>query len=183
MPSLDELEAGARALLASDRVTAPTRRVLQARLDAGPQPPRALDPARFAVLRAVAARLVPLGPLAERVDLAGRLDARLADGSGDGWRYAAAPSDLDALRAALDALDVRADPGGFAALAPERQDALLSGAQAGGEGWPPFMARTFEDLLAGLCHLAYAHPLVQLDIGYDGMADAHGVQRVDPARG
>jgi hypothetical protein len=26
--------------------------------------------------------------------------------------------------------------------------------------------------------LHYAHPLVQVSIGYDGMADAHGVQAV-----
>ena len=183
MASLPELEAQARALLASDRVTAPTRRVLLARLDAAPVAARVLDPSAFATLTAAAARLVPLGGLQDRVDLAGRLDAQLAVGPGDGWRYAEAPSDLEAMRAGLAALDAHAGASGFAALAPERQDALLHAAQAGGEGWPPFAARWFEDLLAALCHLAYAHPLVQLDIGYDGMADAHGFQRTDFTRG
>ena len=179
--SLEDLAARAEALLASDLVTAPTRRALRARLDATPQTPRALDARRFAVLEAVAGQLVPLGALQARADLAGRLDAQLADGPGDGWRHADAPPDLDALRAGLDALEAHAGPGGFAALAPERQDALLAQGQAGGEGWPPFMPAAFADLLASLCHLAYAHPLVQLDIGYDGMADAHGFQIVDPA--
>ena len=183
MSSLAELDARAHALITSDRVTAPTRHVLQARLDALPVVSQALSPARFEVLRAVAARLVPLGEMQERADLAGRLDAHFAAAGGDGWRYADAPPDLLAAEAGLDALEARAGPGGFAALTAEAKDALLAQAQAGGEGWPPFMARWFEDLLASLCHLAYAHPLVQLDIGYDGMADAHGFQHVDPARG
>ena len=183
MSRVADLDARARALLASDRVTAPTRRVLLARLDAPPSPPRALDASAFTTLSAVAARLAPLGELQARADLAGRLDAQLAGGPGDGWRYADAPPDAEAMRAGLAALDAHAGPGGFAALAPERQDALLTEAQEGGEGWPPFVGRWFEDLLSSLCHLAYAHPLVQLDIGYDGMADAHGVQHVDPARG
>lgn len=182
MSRVADLDAQARALLASDRVTAPTRRVLLARLDARPDGPQTLSRGRFAVLRAAAARLVPLGELQEPVDLAGRLDAQLAAGPGDGWRYAEAPPDADAMDAGLDALDAHAGPGGFAALPPEQQDALLAGAQAGGDGWPPFTARWFEDLLAGLCHLAYAHPLLQLDIGYDGMADAHGFQRADFTR-
>ncbi len=183
MRSPEDLAAQAEALLASDRVTAPTRRVLKARLRAGPQAPRALDAARFAILRAAAERLVPLGTLADRVDLAGRFDAQLADGPGDGWRHADAPPDLQALRVLLDALDLHAGRSGFVVASAERRDALLREAQVGGEGWPPFTAHAFADLLAGLCHLAYAHPLVQLDIGYDGMADAHGFQDVDPARG
>ena len=117
------------------------------------------------------------------MDLAGRFDAQLAEGPGDGWRHADAPPDLQALRVLLGALDVHAGPSGFAVASAERRDALLREAQVGGEGWPPFAAHAFADLLAGLCHLAYAHPLVQLDIGYDGMADAHGFQDVDPARG
>jgi len=42
-------------------------------------------------------------------------------------------------------------------------------------------ARWFEELLCALVELHYAHPLVQVSIGYDGMADAHGVQAVSLA--
>ena len=67
----------------------------------------------------------------------------------------------------------------FAALAPDRQDALLTAVQAGappGAAWPFSPTRWFAELLAGLAELAYADPRVQLSIGYQGMADADGRQ-------
>ncbi len=100
-----------------------------------------------------------------------------------GWRYAAAPPDLVLHRAGLDALDTAARADGrsrdFAELDGKAQDTLL---KAASEGAPPMDAAPlqhwFEELLTGLTELYYAHPLVQVSIGYDGMADAHGVQAV-----
>ncbi len=167
---LRPLEGPARALIASDRVTAPTRRALLARLDATFGEPRALTPEQMRTLRAVAARLAPL----EGLKLPERFDAMLADGPGDGWRYADLPPDREAHAIALDRLAAA----GFADLDPEAQDAMLTAVQAGeppGAPWPFPADLWFEEALAALVRLAYSHPLAQLGIGYDGFADAHGM--------
>lgn len=177
--NLAELDREARALLASDRLTAPTRAALAARLDWRAGDPEALTARQLATLRAVAARLVPLDALNEVVDPAGRLDAALAAGPGDGWRYAAMPADGNAVAAGLDALD--AD--GFLDLDGERQDQMLARVRGGLDHWPVPSKRWFEEVIAQLVQLAYGHPLVQIAIGYDGMADAGGWPVVDPARG
>ena len=70
----------------------------------------------------------------------------------------------------------------FAALGSDGQDRLL---QAASEGRPcdagVALDIWFKELLSQLAELYYAHPLVQVAIGYDGMADAHGVQAISPA--
>ena len=173
------LEAQARALLASDLVTAPTRAALTARLEPCAEAPMALSLAQVETLATVAGDLLPLGALGERVQLARRLDAQLHAGPGDGWRYADMAPDTTACAAGLDALASAAAPLAFADLPAERRRTLLAQAQAGDlPGEPP---RWFEETLAALTRLAYAHPLVQLEIGYDGMADAHGFQDLHAA--
>ena len=167
---LRAVEGEARALLASDRVTAPTRRALLARLDVSFGEPRVLSREQMCILRAVAARLVPL----EGLQLPERFDAMPADGHGDGWRYADLPSDREAHAIALDRLAA----GGFADLDPDEQDSMLTAVQAGdppGAPWPFPADRWFEEALAALAKLAYSHPLAQVGIGYDGFADAHGM--------
>ncbi|WP_174291751.1 hypothetical protein [Sphingomonas bacterium] len=164
------LRAQADALLASDRLTAPTRAALSARLAWRRSSPRALTARQLAVLDAVAWRLVPLGPLEEVVDLAGRLEADVADGPGDGWRYAAMPVDGIALAAGLDRLEADTFLDGDDA----ERDRLLEVARTGVADWPVPSDLWFEEVLARLVQLAYAHPLVQLSIGYDGMSDAAG---------
>ena len=168
-------------MLASDRVTAPTRAALLGRL-ARPTGAGALDAEALRALAAAAARLIPLGALGEALDLARRFDANLASSPGDGWRYADMPADVEAHRLGLRALDGAARKGAgaaFADLAPAAQDTLLAAVQAGsppGPPWPLPPARWFEELLSGLTELAYADVRVQLAIGYDGFADADGWQ-------
>lgn len=177
-----DLDRRARVLLASDRVTAPTQRALLARLDAAPAPTRTFDARRLAVLAAAAARLTPFPGLEARLDLAARLDAMLADEPGDGWRYADSPPDVELHRAGLDGLDSAAQAlrgAGFVELDDAGRDAILAAAQKGeplGPPWAAPPARWFEEVLAALTELAYGHPLVQVAIGYDGMADARGWQ-------
>jgi hypothetical protein len=179
---LDDLVARTERLLASDRLTAPTRAVLRARMDRRYPAPRLFDPAQMQTLRAVAARLIPDPDLADAVDLAGALDAEVAEGEGDGWRYADAPPDLRLHTLGLDALNTASLSGfakRFSELGPDEQDALLSASAAGTLESPAVdSARWFEELLCVLVELHYAHPLVQVAIDYDGMADAHGVQAV-----
>jgi hypothetical protein len=179
---LDDLIARTERLLASDRLTAPTRAALRARMDRRYGAPRLFDEIQMQTLRAVSARLIPAPDLAAAVDLAGALDAALADGDSDGWRYAEAPPDRRLHTMGLDALNAAAHArfgSGFSDLSAQRQDALLSAAASGDlESADIDAARWFEELLCALVELHYAHPLVQVSIGYDGMADAHGVQAV-----
>lgn len=166
----DLLLAQADALLASDRVTAPTRDALAKRLAWARSAPHGLSDTELRVLDALARQLVPLGALDDIVDLAGRLDADLARGAGDGWRYAAMPTDGEALRQGLDRL--HAD--GFADMDADAQRRHVEQVRTGADAWPVPSALWFEEVFAQLVQLAYGHPLVQLSIGYDGMADADG---------
>lgn len=185
MARLDDLIARTERLLAGDRLTAPTRAALRARMDRRYAAPQLFDAVQMQTLRAVSARLIPDPDLGPTVDLAGALDAALAKGESDGWRYADTPPDprLHALGLhALNAAALARFGSSFSDLNPERQDALLSCAALGDlENAGIDTARWFEELLCALVELHYAHPLVQVSIGYDGMADAHGVQAVSLA--
>ena len=132
-------------------------------------------------MQAACLRLIAESELVERIDLAGAFETRLAEGSGRGWRYADAPADLVLHRAGLDALDAaaRAQHGdSFADLSSNQQDTLLKAACLGEAPMNMAPGRWFEELLTALTELYYAHPLVQVSIGYDGMADAHGAPAV-----
>ena len=85
-------------VLTTDRVTPATRRAIAARL-AGPgqSKPRCFDAESFVTLAAICERLIPQESGARRIDLGARLDAKLADGVGDGWRYDALPADREAM--------------------------------------------------------------------------------------
>lgn len=177
-----------RALLDTAHVTPATRAALRARLDGDGRAasgcdaaPRFLDAPALATLRAACARLVSQPDGAPPIDLVAMVDARLAAGAGNGWRYAALPPDGDAYRVGARGLDesARAAYGvAFAALTAAHQDALLHAVQSGavrGGAWdtvPP--ARWFEELLAELVECYYSHPLAQEEIGYVGMADVPG---------
>jgi hypothetical protein len=175
-------------LLASDRLSAPTRDALKTRLERRYGAPRLFDAIQMQTLRAAAARLIPAPGVADAVDLAGALDAALAQGDGDGWRYADLPPDRALHSLGLDALDAAARrrfASGFEALNAEAQDELLRAAADGrlDSGVEDLdSARWFEELLVLLVELHFSHPLVQVAMGYDGMADAHGVQAVGLAQ-
>ncbi|WP_375388779.1 alpha/beta fold hydrolase [uncultured Amnibacterium sp.] len=162
-------------LIASDRVAARTRRVMLARLDEPAEDaPRALSPAQRALLTALLERVVPQRGV--RIDLAGRIDARLATGAGDGWRFAELPADAEAWRRGLDT--VAAMEPGFAALAAEAQDAAIdrfAGGEAGSDDdallTGPRMALWFTDVQAEAVRTWLAHPAAQAWLRYDGFAD------------
>jgi gluconate 2-dehydrogenase gamma chain len=174
-----------QALLATDLVTPQTRRVLAERLKRRPiDCTPVLDPPELATLGAVCARLVPQPDRAQPIDLAAAVHDRLARNEGNGWRYAAMPSDLEAYRLGLRGLDELAYTIGgtaFVDLEAQRQDALLRAVQLGevGESWRALPAALFfEELLAEVVECYYSHPLAQDEIGYAGYADAHGWQAV-----
>jgi len=174
------------ALLETDMVTPPTRAALTERLNKEPiAVPRFFDEATFATLRAVCSRLIPQPDRVQPIDLAGPIDGRLAQGEGDGWRYDQMPPDGEAHRRGLQALDESARllcGASFAELDDRRQDEMLLLVQrdaVSGGLWETMQAsRFFEELLAGATESYYSHPLAQEEIGYVGMADAHGWQAI-----
>ncbi len=176
------LKRGAiEAALTTPLVTDATREALRSRLDWMAPPKRVLSTAAFATLQAVCERLIPQAPDCEPIDLASRLDASLAEGRGDGWRFDDLPPDAEAIELGLVGIEQAARAmfdQAFIALSPEDEDRVLAKVQDGsapGVVWatvPP--KRVFEELLGQLATLFYAHPRAQEAIGYIGMADAEG---------
>lgn len=160
-------------LIASDRVSARTRTVLTGRAiaDDPDYEPQIVSVSQLATLRALVDRVLPQS----RIDLAARIDAHLAAGGGDGWRFAALPVDAEAYRLGLDTLDGLADRQ-FAALKDEDRDALLHRIEAA--DWsadtpltPDQMTLWFEDVRADAVRIWLAHPASMARIGYDGFAN------------
>ncbi len=146
-------------LLESNRVTPATRKALLERLNAQYQR-KFFSEAQLETLRAVALRLVPHNPL--ELDLVGPIDDRLAHGDSKGWRYAELPPEANPYAGLLEAL-----PENFLQFEDDAQDGVLEGLQK-------TFSRAFEDMLAELVEVHYAHPLIQVRIGYYGFADAQG---------
>ena len=165
-------------VIESAATTTATRVALLARMTGSrPHSPQCLAPDAYETFAAACARLVPSTDLALAVDVAPAIDARLAAGTGDGWRYATLPPDAEAFRRGVALLDAAAAAGfaeRFCDLAPAGQDAILRDAQhARGAFAGGFDARRwFADWLAEAAGLFYAHPLAQQDIGYAGFSDA-----------
>ncbi|MGU3403646.1 alpha/beta hydrolase [Methylobacterium brachiatum] len=167
------------ALIGSERVNSRLRGALAARAepDDPAYAPEALDPVELAILRAACARVLPAGG----VDLAARIDRRLASGAGDGWRFVALPPDPEAYRAALRTLDAaaRAAQGRpFTVLDGSSQDALLTLAERGALSVPEALGGQldgdrmrfwFEDLRADAVRLWLGHPAALARVGFSGI--------------
>jgi hypothetical protein len=170
------------ALIQSDRVSSRTRECLmdRATADDPAYEPAAMSLSMLATLRAVVARVLPQ-PDSDPIDLGARIDALLASGTGDGWRFADLPPDGPAYRAALATLDdlSRAlHDCAFAALDHARQDAMLA-LIADGAVTPAArvglldaaqMKLWFEDLRSDAVRLFVAHPATLARLGYSGIA-------------
>jgi gluconate 2-dehydrogenase gamma chain len=174
-----------RALLETDQVSGATRAALLARLHAPAYEPRFLEPDTYELLRAVASCLFPQPDRPEPIELAPAVDQRLASGHSNGWRYDSMPPDREAYRLGLGGINQAAQAlfqREFPALSPADQAQVMQLVQeekAPGIAWDTVPAgRFFEELLAELTELYYAHPLAQEEIGYVGMADAPGWTRI-----
>lgn len=187
-----DLDPGYRALIESDRVSARTREILlvRSRPDDPSGAPVALTDEAFAVLRAVIDRVLPQ-PHAMRIAIEARIDAMLASGEGDGWRYALLPPDAEAYRIALRTLQAaaRAAHGrDFEALDNGDRDGLLERAAAGQlvvagatPDDPPFSAQQmklwFEDLRGDAVKIYVSHPATLARMGYGGIANGGDGER------
>ncbi|MBD2702454.1 gluconate 2-dehydrogenase subunit 3 family protein [Spirosoma sp. BT702] len=174
-----------RALMATDQVTDATRRALTERLTTETQPPQFFSNYELNLLRTICDRLIPQSEHHRAIDVAGGIDSRLAQGKSDGWRYDDMPIDEDTYQLGLAGIDEAAQKlfgQPFQQLSDTYQDQVLRAVQqakAPGESWKKLRAdRFFEELLAESTYHYYSHPLAQEEIGYVGMADVPGWQRI-----
>ena len=171
-----------RRLLEMDSVTTPTRKALEERLrETDDYQPKFFDAKTFDVLRAVAVRLIPQN----WVDCAAFVDKSLSENKSNGWRYDRLPEMAETFKRGLGGIEETAKlkfGDGFQQLDEARQDEILTEIQNGtadGETWKTLSAALFfEEMLAKMVEVYYAHPLAQEEIGYVGMADAHGWTRI-----
>lgn len=178
------------ALIRSDRVSPHLREALleRAKPNEPGASPRSLDAKQFAILTAVLDSVIPQAPDAF-IDIAARLDAMMADATGNGWRYEALPGDPDAYKAGLETLGdlgLERHACGFADLGREARDAILRDAEKGKAGFEARPGRFdgaqmklwFEELRSDAVRHYVAHPATMARLGYSGIANgAHGGSR------
>ncbi|MBC6991323.1 gluconate 2-dehydrogenase subunit 3 family protein [Hymenobacter sp. BT491] len=179
-------EGTVRALLATELVTEATRAALLARLEPVVHEPAYFDAATYELLRTVCARIFPQPDREEPIELAIAIDKRLLEGRSDGWRYDALPPDRETYRLGLGGIQESAQAmyqQDFTGLSDQQKDAVIQAiqeARAPGAIWETLPAeRFFEEMLAEMTELYYAHPLAQEEIGYVGMADVPGWSRIE----
>lgn len=169
------------ALIASTRVGKRTRDALRTRAtpDDPAYAPAAIEPSLFPTLRAVIARVLPQ-KTDHPIDVAARLEAQLDAGDGDGWRFAALPTDRIAYAAALRTLDAvaRREHGvTFALLSIAQQIEMLEHVAESRLETPHLelaasqLCAWFEDVRADAVKIYLAHPRTLAQIGYSGIAN------------
>jgi len=169
-------------LLDSNLVTEETRQALKERLKAVEMPPRFFDEREFEILKAVCETLAP-SKIVPRWFAANEIDKRLAENSGNGWRYDSMPPDGESYKTGLRLLNETAQEifqKDYAALEIKKRKDILKRFESGkaelkGQtGFTP--ARFLEELFTEFAEIFYSHPLALEEIGYVGFADAHGWQ-------
>jgi gluconate 2-dehydrogenase gamma chain len=174
-----------RSLLHTDAVTPVTAKALNDRVQKAETVPRFFDEYTYHLLTIVCDRLLDQPTENRMVNIAAFIDERLAAGVTDGWRYDHMPADGEMYGKGLKGIDETAKSmfgALFIQLMKEKQIAVLQAIQNGnavGILWKQMSSITFfEELLAEATEVFYAHPLVQEEMGYVGMADAHGWQKI-----
>ncbi|MBB3996826.1 alpha/beta hydrolase [Aureimonas pseudogalii] len=181
-PDGETLDSAYRDLIASDRVSPKLRAILldRARPDDPAYAPQALTAPQFATLRRLVERLIPQ-ETETPIDLAARLDAMMAEATGNGWRFEALPTDPDAYRHALDTLAELPLPGAtsFAESDEATRDETIRRIAAGEIEAPGGPGRLdgagltlwFQEVLSDALRLYAAHPATMARIGYSGIAN------------
>ncbi|HEY7138277.1 MAG TPA: gluconate 2-dehydrogenase subunit 3 family protein [Acidimicrobiia bacterium] len=117
-----------------------------------------------------------------RVPVFEMIDARLAAGVGDGWRYADMPEDGDAWRRSLRALDrdARARHGrSFCRLDSTAQKDVVDAVQDADGEWEGLPAKHVFDLwMRYACAAFYSHPWAWNEIGFGGPAYPRGYENL-----
>jgi hypothetical protein len=157
-----------------------TRRVVLARLRE-PGPLTFFTPEEAAVAGPLLDRLLAQdGP--PKVPVLEPIDRRLANGEGDGFRYADLPEDAEAWRLSLRAIDEDARERygtGFGRLTKDRQLRLIEDVRTTKEPWHDLPgARVFSLWVRYACETFYAHPWVWNEIGFGGPAYPRGYKNL-----
>jgi hypothetical protein len=152
-----------------------TRSLLRSRLSMPPEPRHpVLDAAALRTLRALVGRVVPGAATAT---VASRIHAALAEGAGNGWRFAELPPDALAWQEGLRSLDAAAERDyqvAFVGLSGEHQDALLRGLDAGDA-----TAKTwFSEVRAEIVRMYISDPRTLARLNFYGFADEHGFSKI-----
>lgn len=183
-------------LLHSDHVSPHTRDVMETRLGGAENwnhQSEVFSAAEFRTLRTLAQRLAPDAGF----DLAASVDAEIAKGAGDGWRYAALPPDTEAWHRGLLSLDHaarRMHGVSFIALQPKMQDDILQQASDGklGKGLlgtlhvggaadafsADEMRLWFEEVRGIYVRFYVGDPRTMERMGYTGFADDLGFTQI-----
>jgi len=174
---------------AADTWDAATRKVVLARLEpAGPL--RFFTAGEEPTLRAFCDTV--LAQDAEpRVPVAEMVDAKLADGSLDGYQYADMPDDRDTWRGVLRGLDHTAASGyqlaGFASCGQEQREAIVGEFAHGrlvGGGWDELNpSRAWSVVMRAVLAAFYSHPWAWNEIGFGGPAYPRGFMRLGGVTG
>lgn len=164
-----------------------TRKVLTRRLKAIPGR-RFLSGDEWALLEAVAARLIPQPDRTRPIPITPWIDDMLAENRGEGFRRDGAPPLRVAWRQGLAGIEAEAErrfSRRFAGLPADAQDAVLGAVQRGevdGASWdglPPahFFCALLLKTVAGVY---YSHPDAWSEIGFGGPASPRGYVRLGP---
>jgi hypothetical protein len=114
------------------------------------------------------------------------IDARLAAGDGDGYRYDTMPEDGDAWRRSLAGLD--ADAGDrfgltFAETTGDQRRTIVESIQGGDGTWHGMTAdRVFGLWMRYACTAFYSHPSAWNEIGFGGPAYPRGYKNIGVGR-
>jgi hypothetical protein len=143
----------------------------------GPPPPlRFFTPDEEAVARPLLDRL--LGQDAEpRVPVFEMVDARLAEGATDGWRYDDMPADGEAWKRSVTCLDQAARAANqrpFPRCTPGEQRRLLEAVRTAQEWYGFPAARLWSLWLRYALNAFYSHPWAWNEIGFGGPAYPRG---------
>jgi len=162
-----------------------TRQVIDRRL-AVSREPRFFSALEWQTLNAVCDRIMPQPRDRAPVPLAAYVDEKMHDRQLDGYRYAQLPTQGEAWKRGLAALEQTARTrhgSGFHRLPPLQQDALLQQMQRGelnGEAWGGMPCKLFFEhrVLPDITHAYYAHPVAWNEIGFGGPASPRGYVRM-----
>ena len=149
----------------------------------GPQPPVTFFTAAESACAAALLDLLTGQEDDQEVPVLQMVDARLAEGETDGWRYADMPEDGQAWRDTLAYLDAdAAERGGtmFAGAARSDQLVLIQAVQDLQSGdWHGLNAAHVWSLWTRYaCTALYAHPLAWNEIGFSGPAYPRGYKNI-----
>ena len=173
------------ALLNTDLVTDITKKVLIERGQEKDYQPLFFTLPDFECLTIVCDCLMAQNSNNRMVTMAHAIDTRLNCKTGNGWRYNNMPSDDEMYREGLKGINKTANllyNKKFIDLPKNHQLKVLGAVQKGlGDGfeWDQLQQQQFfEEMLAEVTEVFFSHPLVQDEMGYAGMADAKGWEKI-----